>query len=118
MSIYNDEEEISYKLKYFRLKHSTKEMENKLNKLLEEHKLLLSKYKYISIEYEELLENYKELEKKKNTTSHNARGAGRKQKFGEVDVNSMKMYKMQGMSTREIAEIFNCSHVTVSKLIK
>ena len=46
-----------------------------------------------------------------------ARGAGRKQQFGETHKQMMKHYHSLGKSYREIAKMYDCSHVTVSKLI-
>lgn len=48
---------------------------------------------------------------------HNERGAGRKPKFTDAEVQSMKMYKLQGKSYRAIADLFNCSVGTIHKLI-
>lgn len=74
-----------------------------------------------SVEMNELKYKYKILEDKYNNllekTKHNARGAGRKSKFSQADIIGMKIFKERGRSTREIAKIYNCSHVTVNKLI-
>lgn len=47
----------------------------------------------------------------------NERGAGRKPKFNDVEIQSIKMYKLQGKSYRTVAEMFNCSVGTIYKLI-
>ena len=74
-----------------------------------------------SVEMNELKYKYKILEDKYNNllekTKHNARGAGRKSKFSQSEIDEMILLKEQGKSTRKIAEIYNCSHVTVNKLI-
>lgn len=48
---------------------------------------------------------------------HNERGAGRKERFNDQEKGTMKMYRIQEKSFREIAEIFNCSVGTVHKII-
>ena len=58
-----------------------------------------------------------ELDKLRVHNSHNSRGAGRKKQFGDAYKLSMKSYKANGMSYREIAKIYNCSVATVHKLI-
>ena len=78
-----------------------------------------NEYNELLLKYSKLLRKYEELEKEINKlTAHNSRGAGRKSKFSDVDIESMKFYRLQGKTTREIAELYGCSHVTVSKLIK
>ncbi len=44
-----------------------------------------------------------------NENSHNNRGAGRKSKFTEGDIETMRMYRFQGKTIKEIAEIYGCS---------
>ena len=46
-----------------------------------------------------------------------ARG-GRKQKFTEQDKALIKMYRLQGKTVRELAEIFECSVGLIHKLIR
>lgn len=48
---------------------------------------------------------------------HNERGAGRKAKFNSVDIADMKGCKNNGMTYRQIAELYNCGIGTVHKLI-
>lgn len=43
---------------------------------------------------------------------------GRKNKFEAHDIESMKFYRFQNKTYREIAEIFKCSPATVHNLIK
>ena len=56
----------------------------------------------------------RELDKLK---SHNARGAGRKSRFSEIEIYEMKDYKDQGYTYGQIADIFKCSVGLVHKLI-
>ncbi|CEP45758.1 Uncharacterised protein [[Clostridium] sordellii] len=69
-------------------------------------------------EVEFLKQRIKELEAEvERLTQRNNRNAGRKEKFPESDIYSMKMYKMQGKTYREIAQLYNCSISTCHKLI-
>lgn len=52
-----------------------------------------------------------------STERHNARGAGRKQEFGEAHKLAMKAHRSNGLSYRDIAKIYECSVGTVYKLI-
>jgi len=53
-----------------------------------------------------------------NENNHNNRGAGRKSKFTERDRETMRMYRFQGKTIKEIAEIYGCSVGLVHKLVK
>lgn len=72
--------------------------------------MLLEKLKEFEANNLMLKSQNKELAKKV------ARG-GRKQKFTEQDRTLMKMYRIQGKTIREIAEMFNCSVGIVHKLV-
>ena len=48
---------------------------------------------------------------------HNERGAGRKERFTNQEKEMMKMYRVQGKSFREIAEMYCCSVGLVHKII-
>lgn len=47
----------------------------------------------------------------------NERGAGRKEKFTIHEKETMKMYRIQGKSIREIADMYNCSVGLIHKII-
>ena len=47
----------------------------------------------------------------------NERGAGRKQKFTDAEIQSIKMYRLQGQSYRAIADMFDCSVGLAHKII-
>ena len=49
--------------------------------------------------------------------AHNDRGAGRKSKFTNLEKGSIRMYRIQGKTIKEIAEMFSCSVGLVHKLI-
>lgn len=48
----------------------------------------------------------------------NERGAGRKQKFNDNDIEVIKMYRLQGKTIKEIADIFDCSVGLIHKIVK
>ena len=62
-------------------------------------------------------ENKKLKEELDKLKAHNARGAGRKSKFSEIEIYEMKDYKDQGYTYGQIADIFKCSVGLVHKLI-
>ena len=47
----------------------------------------------------------------------NERGVGRKEKFTIHEKETMKMYRIQGKSIREIADMYNCSVGLIHKII-
>ena len=89
------------------LKYKYKILEDKYNTVIKYYYTLLEENEKMLAEYKDLL----------GKTKHNARGAGRKSKFSQTEIDEMILLKEQGKSTRKIAEIYNCSHVTVNKLI-
>ena len=48
---------------------------------------------------------------------HNERGAGRKARFTNSEVETIKMYRLQGKTIKEIAEMFKCSVGLIHKII-
>ena len=48
---------------------------------------------------------------------HNERGAGRKSKFTIQEKETMKLYRIQGKTIKEIAEMYSCSVGLVHKII-
>ncbi|WP_294355321.1 sigma factor-like helix-turn-helix DNA-binding protein [uncultured Clostridium sp.] len=87
----------------------------------------------LSVEHEKkmrkaLVDNYEpeikrlneEVQKLKNENRekiHNERGAGRKSRFTEQEKESIRMYRLQGKTIKEIAEMFSCSVGIIHKLI-
>lgn len=48
---------------------------------------------------------------------HNERGAGRKIRFTDQEKETIKMYRLQGKTIKELAEMFCCSVGLIHKLI-
>lgn len=48
---------------------------------------------------------------------HNERGAGRKEKLSKQEKEMVKMYRIQGKTLKEIAEMYNCSVGLIHKII-
>ena len=96
--------EVNYKEKYEELKKEYDQLYDLCERMLDGIRHRNTKLK----QYELMLEEH---------NKHNARGAGRKPKFSKADIIGMKKFYEHGKSTREIAKIYNCSHVTVNKLI-
>ena len=87
----------------------------------------------LSVEHEKkmrkaLVDNYEpeikrlneEVQKLKNENRekiHNERGACRKSRFTEQEKESIRMYRLQGKTIKEIAEMFSCSVGIIHKLI-
>ena len=88
-------------------------------KLSVEHKK--KKKKTLVDNYEEEIKRLnEEVQKLKNENKvriHNERGAGRKERFTEQEKESIRMYRLQGKTIKEIAEMFNCSIGLIHKLI-
>ena len=76
----------------------------------DKYSMLLDKLKEFEASNLMLKAQNKELAKKV------ARG-GRKQKFTEEDKTLIKMYRLQGKTVRELAEMFNCSVGLVHNLV-
>lgn len=89
-----------------------KKLREELELYPEENKfeVLLNQIKELQAEVLMLKVQNKELAKKV------ARG-GRKQKFSEEDKTLIKMYRIQGRTVRELAEMFDCSAGLIHKLV-
>ena len=77
-------------------------LKNEIQKLKDENKLLKNNKPGISTE---------------NKKAHNERGAGRKEKFSIQEKETMKMYRIQGKTIKEIAELYSCSVGLIHKII-
>lgn len=75
----------------------------------------------IANQEKEIQELKKEIQKLKsenrNTSTHNERGAGRKSRFSEEEKEKMKMYRSEGKTIKEIADIYSCSVGLIHKII-
>lgn len=77
-------------------------------------KEVLKKVKELEQENKQLKDNYKAPVNKKN---HNERGAGRKSRFTDKQINEIKQYRDDGKTIKEIAELYKCSVGLIHKLI-
>ena len=66
---------------------------------------------------QKLLKENEELKSDKVQKIKNERGAGRKERFTIHEKETMKMYRIQGKSIREIADMYNCSVGLIHKII-
>ncbi len=66
---------------------------------------------------QKLLKENEELKSNKVQKIKNERGAGRKEKFTIHEKETMKMYRIQGKSIREIADMYSCSVGLIHKII-
>lgn len=66
---------------------------------------------------QKLLKENEELKSDKVQKIKNERGAGRKERFKIHEKETMKMYRIQGKSIREIANMYNCSVGLIHKII-
>ena len=96
------------------------EEQNEAYRLSVEHEKKMRKALVDNYE-EEIKRLNEEVQKLKNENKariHNERGAGRKSKFTDQEKESIRMYRLQGKTIKEIAEMFNCSIGLIHKLIQ
>lgn len=77
---------------------------------IKENRELKDKLEKLEKELEEY--KYKEEENKMRNKG------GRPSKLSELEIESIKMYRIQGISIRELAKMFNCSIGTIHNIIK
>lgn len=80
-------------------KNEIQQLKDEIQKLKDENKLLKSTKKPIDLKI------------------HNERGAGRKSRFTIQEKETMKLYRIQGKTIKEIAEMYSCSVGLVHKII-
>ena len=68
-------------------------------------------------EIERLNEEVQKIKSENKVRTHNERGAGRKSIFTEQEKESIRMYRLQGKTIKELAEMFSCSVGIIHKLI-
>ena len=68
-------------------------------------------------EIERLNEEVQKLKSENKVRTHNERGAGRKSIFTQQEKESIRMYRLQGKTIKELAEMFSCSVGIIHKLI-
>lgn len=80
-------------------KNEIQQLKDEIQQLKDENKLLKSTKRPIDLKI------------------HNERGAGRKSKFTIQEKETMKLYRIQGKTIKEIAEMYSCSVGLVHKII-
>lgn len=117
---------------YFNKDMKYKELDKKYNELKANTDKLKAKNKKLKLKeevLEEVLKRVKELEKENEelksscinpmvTKKHNERGAGRKSRFKNKDIETIKTYRLQGKTIKELSEIFDCSVGLIHKILK
>lgn len=88
-----------------------KEEYEKLLKELETYKCVVQTLQF---ENDKIIKENKELKKQLNKKYN----AGRKKKLTDMEIESIKMYRIQGISMRELAKMFNCSIGTIHNIVK
>lgn len=96
---------------------SDSELKEDVQKLKSENETLNKEIQKLKNENEILNKEIHKLKNESKTVIHNERGAGRKQRLTEEQKETIKMYRVQGKTIKEIAEIFNCSIGLIHKLI-
>ena len=100
-----------------------KQMSKRVELLENKNELLESKNKSLNERVQKLID---ELDSKNNSNDihelinekvHNERGAGRKTRFTDQEKETVKMYRLQGKTIKELAEMFCCSVGLIHKLI-
>lgn len=66
---------------------------------------------------EDTIKHNKKVHKLINEKKHNERGAGRKTRFTDGEIETIKLYRIQGMTIKDIAEMFKCSVGLIHKLV-
>ena len=80
-------------------KNEIQQLKDEIQQLKDENKLLKSTKRPIDLKI------------------HNERGAGRKSRFTIQEKETMKLYRIQGKTIKEIAEMYSCSVGLVHKII-
>lgn len=113
-----------YKVLVSNLQKEIYTMQDKADESFENSSLhiqMAKKIKVLELENKSLkhtIEHDKKVQKLINENKpKNERGAGRKEKFTEQEKETIRMYRLQGKSMREIAKIYECSVGLIHKLI-
>ncbi|ENY98738.1 hypothetical protein HMPREF1092_03296 [Clostridium thermobutyricum] len=88
-----------------------KEKYDNLLKELETYKCVVQALQF---ENDKIIKENKELKEQLNKKHK----GGRKKKLTDMEIESIKMYRLQGISIRELSKIFNCSVGTIYNVIK
>lgn len=92
-----------------------KEKYDNLLKELETYKCVVQALQF---ENDKIIEENKELKKEIEKLKSSRANSGRKKKLTDMEIESIKMYRLQGISIRELSKIFNCSVGTIYNVIK
>ena len=88
---------------------------DKLLKELETYKCVVQALQF---ENDKIIEENKELKKEIEKLKSSRANSGRKKKLTDLEIESIRMYRLQGISIRELGKMFNCSVGTVYNIIK
>lgn len=92
-----------------------KEEYNKLLKELETYKCVVQALQF---ENDKIIKENKELKKEIEKIKSSRANSGRKKKLTDIEIESIRMYRLQGISMRELAKMFNCSIGTIHNIVK
>jgi predicted nucleic acid-binding Zn-ribbon protein len=101
---------------YIQINKRVELLENKNTQLESKNKSLNEKVQNLISEIESK-NNNNNVKKLIIENQHNERGAGRKTRFTDQEKETMKMYRLQGKTIKELAGMFCCSVGLVHKLI-
>lgn len=93
---------------------------SKIERLEKEFIEKKEKLKELQILINEKEKRIKELEKyieERPLIRHNERGAGRKERLSDVEKESIKMYRLQGKTIKELSVMYSCSVGLIHKII-
>lgn len=98
-----------------KLKDKVEELETEIKGINEQIKLYMDAAEIERKERDNYLQKY--LDVKDNNRVKNERGAGRKRKFNDVQVEQIKELRAQGISIKNIANEFGCSVGLIHKIL-
>ncbi len=84
------------------------------------YKQMERRIKYLELENKTLkdsLEHEKKVRELISDNKHNERGAGRRSKFTDGEKELIKMYRIQGKTIKQLADMYECSVGLIHKLI-
>lgn len=114
---YNEQEN---KYEFLEVNRPIKKQENNNQKLINEIQELKDENKnllYIIQELKDEIHKLKNEDKKRKFKKKNERGAGRHERLTGAEKESIKMYRVQGKTIKEIAELYKCSVGLIHKII-
>ena len=90
------------------------ELKDEYNNLLKELETYKCVTQALQFENDKIIKENKELKEKLNKKYN----GGRKKKLTDMEIESIKIYRTQGISMRELGKMFNCSPATICNIIK